>query len=119
MKAVVVAFVLFGFLTFAHADKVLYVTDAGDTTVVTTITAAQRYSLAADILSIPEWIQGAIDGKAGACRTRMITKWMPYLQADPEVLVIPKGEDDLIEFIVARSYYEDRATAEARAKTGE
>lgn len=109
--AVIAALVVFT-VTVAHADKVLYVTDAGDTTVVATLSDVQVFALESDLLSVTDWISDAIEGKVSNCKSRMISKWMPYLQVDSEVLSIPKGEDALIKFIVDRSYYMDRATEE-------
>lgn len=114
-------FMLLVFITSAavYADKVLYVTDAGDTTILVTLTQPQIHALKHDLLDVGDWIRGSVQGKINSCRSRMIQEWMPRLQADPAVKEVPVNEDDLVEVIVKRDDYEDRATVEAAAAAAE
>ena len=110
----IILFICFATTSTVFADKVLYVTDAGDTTVVSILTQPQIHALKNDLVDIGDWIGKAIQGKANACRSRMVQEWLPKLQADPAVEVVPVEEDDLVEFIFKRDDYEDRATAKAK-----
>lgn len=98
----------------AWADKIIYVSAAGDTTLILTLDQQQVHALEDGLTSIPIWIRGAVQGKVDHCRTLMIQEWMPKLQADPEVKSVPVKEDDLVEFIFNRDDYEDRAEREAK-----
>lgn len=116
MKYVFVLLALSVLSRAAHADKVLYVTDAGDTTVLVTLTQPQVHALQHDLVDIGTWIKKAVEGKVSNCRSGMIQEWMPKLQADPAITSLPVKEDDLIELIWVRDDYEDRAETEAKQK---
>ena len=69
------------------------------------ISDIDEQALKNDLLDIQEWVQGAVDGKIGNCKKRMIAEWQPKLFADPDVESIPANEDVLIDMIVARDDY--------------
>ena len=98
-----------------YADKVLYVTDAGDTTTLAVLTQPQVHALKHDLLDIGKWIRNAILGKMETCKGRLISEGMEKLKSDPDVTEIPVKEDDLIELIVNRPDYKDRAEKEAES----
>jgi len=47
------------------------------------------------------------------CKKRFVEEWTKRLMADPEVTEIPIEDDDLIELVVARPDYKNRAQREA------
>ena len=63
-----------------------------------------------DLLDIQGWVDGAIEGKINNCKKRMLAEWQPKLLADPEVTSLPANEADLINLIVSRADYKDRAS---------
>ena len=80
-----------------------------------TLTELEEKILKNDLLDIQEWVDGAIDGKINNCKKRMLAEWQPKLMADPEVESIPATEEGLINLIVARADYKDRAARDAEA----
>ena len=65
-----------------------------------------KWQLKVDINS---WVTSAVDGKINNCKKRMIAEWIPKLNADESVESIPANEEKLIEVIVARDDYKNRA----------
>lgn len=80
-----------------------------------TLTSIEETVLKNDLLDIQAWVDGAIDGKVANCKKRMIAEWRPILTADPDVESMPADDDKLIEVIVARDDYKDRAVREAES----
>ena len=115
MRAIVVVLIAVIWAGLAHADKVLYITAAGDTTVVLILDQPQVHALEHDLVSISDWLKGALAGKVAKCRTRMIQEWIPKLQADPKVTQIPVKEDSLVEFICRRADYKNRVEKDSLA----
>ena len=64
------------------------------------------------LLSIEEWVQGAVEGKVNHCKLEMISTWQPKLFADPAVENIPANEDAFINMVVARDDYKNRVQRE-------
>lgn len=101
--------------TAAKADKVLYVTDAGDTSVVLRVNAVEKIALENDVNSISGWLKGAIQGKISSCKEKMVKEWIPKLQADPEIGAMPSDMDDLILYVSRRSDYKSHAALDSLA----
>ena len=74
-----------------------------------TLTTTEESVLKNDLLDVGKWVTGAIDGKVNNCKKRMIAEWTPKLNADESVESIPANEEKLIEVIVARDDYKNRA----------
>lgn len=74
-----------------------------------TLTTLEESVLKNDLTDVGEWVKGAIDGKVNNCKKRMIAEWTPKLNADESVESIPANEEKLIELIVARDDYKNRA----------
>jgi len=78
-----------------------------------TLTTLEESVLKNDLIDVGEWVKGAIDGKVNNCKKRMIAEWTPKLNADESVESIPANEEKLIEVIVARDDYKNRADRES------
>ena len=78
-----------------------------------TLTTLEESVLKNDLIDVGEWVKGAIDGKVNNCKKRMIAEWIPKLNADESVESIPANEEKLIEVIVARDDYKNRADRES------
>ena len=74
-----------------------------------TLTTLEESVLKNDLLDVGKWVTAAIDGKVNNCKKRMIAEWIPKLNADESVESIPANEEKLIEVIVARDDYKNRA----------
>lgn len=74
-----------------------------------TISDMDQTILNNDLVDIEEWVQGAVDGKINNCRQRMVAEWQSRLFADSSVLNIPADDAGLINLVVARSDYKNRA----------
>ena len=74
-----------------------------------TLTTLEESVLKNDLLDVGKWVTAAIDGKVNNCKKRMIAEWIPKLNADESVESIPANEEKLIEVIVARDVYKNRA----------
>ena len=79
-----------------------------------TLTVNEEACLNNDLLDIQEWVDNAITGKIGNCRTRMCEEWRPKLYADESVTQIPNDDDELVSIIIAREDYKNRAEREAK-----
>ena len=62
-----------------------------------------------DLLSIDDWVQKAVVGKINNCKTRMADNASAILKADASVESMPATDDGLIEALLARSDYKNRA----------
>ena len=76
------------------------------------LTTLEESVLKNDLLDVGEWVTAAIDGKVNNCKKRMIAEWTPKLNADESVESIQANEEKLIEVIVARDDYKNRADRE-------
>ena len=74
-----------------------------------TLTTLEESVLKNDLLDVGKWVTAAIDGKVNNCKKRMIAEWIPKLNADESEESIPANEEKLIEVIVARDDYKNRA----------
>lgn len=80
-----------------------------------TLTELEEKILKNDLVDIQSWVDGAIEGKINNCKKRMLSEWQPKLLADPEVESIPATEEGIINLIVARADYKDRASRDAES----
>lgn len=88
------------------------------------LTETDILALENDLLSIEDWIAGAMGGtdhqpvqkilaaKVAACRRRMAQQARDVLLADPAVDMMPATEDGLIRALAARPEYKNRRERE-------
>ena len=63
----------------------------------------------AHVQDLDDWVLGALLGHINRGKKKMIREWQPKLFADPNVSNIPANEDQLIQVIVNRPDYKNRA----------
>lgn len=80
-----------------------------------TITDAQQLCLDNDLLSVQDWIQGAIDGKINNCKKRFVKSAFEELKKDPTVTSIPADDDGIISLITSKPGYKNRVKREAES----
>ena len=66
-----------------------------------------------DLLSIDDWVQKAVVGKINNSKTRMADNASAILKADDSVETMPATDDGLIEALLARSDYKNRAARDS------
>ena len=66
-----------------------------------------------DLLSIDDWVQKAVVGKITNCKTRMADNASAILKADASVETMPATDNGLIEALLARSDYKNRAARDS------
>ena len=66
-----------------------------------------------DLLDIDDWVQKAVVGKINNSKTRMADNASAILKADDSVESMPATDDGLIEALLARSDYKNRAARDA------
>ena len=62
-----------------------------------------------DLLDIQDFFEKAKNGQINTSKKGLIKEWQQKLMADPDVDVIPANEVDLIELVISRSDYKNRA----------
>jgi hypothetical protein len=82
-------------------------------TVTVNITDADQSILLNDLLDINAWVQAAVVGKVANSKTRMAEQASATLKADPSVSTMPATDDGLIEALLARDGYQNRAARDA------
>lgn len=85
--------------------------------VVLTTTSQEDKCLADRLCDIENWIVSAINGQVNHAKLEMFANWQPILIEDVEVESMPANENDLIDFIAARSYYKTAAQRMAEEPT--
>jgi len=78
-----------------------------------TLTTKQIKCLNDSISDIQGWLQESIDGKINHCKKRMVKEWQPKLYKDGSVTTLPATEAKLLDYILARADYKNRATKDA------
>ena len=58
------------------------------------------------LVSIEDWVLGALLGQINRGKKKMISQYHPVIMADPSVTTMPATEDGLINMIVARADYQ-------------
>ena len=66
-----------------------------------------------DLLDIDDWVQKAVVGKINNSKTRMADNASAILKADDSVETMPATDDGLIEALLARSDYKNRAARDS------
>ena len=66
-----------------------------------------------NLLDIDDWVQKAVVGKINNCKTRMADNASAILKADASVETMPATDDGLVEALLARSDYKNRAARDA------
>ena len=66
-----------------------------------------------DLLSIDDWVQKAVVGKINNCKTRMADNASAILKSDASVETMPATDNGLIEALLARSDYKNRAARDS------
>ena len=78
-----------------------------------TLSSFEESVLKNDLPDVQDWVNGAINGKINNCKKRMLREWLPKLYADDSVSSIPASEDEIVDLIVARDDYKNRAARDA------
>lgn len=83
--------------------------------IIYTVTDTDRAIIESDVPCCKQWLKAGplnlIQGKAESCRDRLITKWMPTLALENEML--PSNKDALCKMIIGHSDYQDRKAQNA------
>ena len=88
-------------------------------TLTVTCTDAEQAILLNDILSIDDWLQGAMDGKKNNCWKRMQTEWTTKLMNDDSFTdSIPSNQADFVALVTAREDYQTRTERDAASAIG-
>ena len=66
-----------------------------------------------NLLDIDDWVQKAVVGKINNSKTRMADNASAILKADDSVETMPATDDGLIEALLARSDYKNRAARDS------
>lgn len=77
-----------------------------------TLTDEEVKILENDLLSIGEWIAGAIEGKINNCKKRAAIAYREKLKAEGAEMV-PANDDVAVAHLFARPDYKNRATRDA------
>ena len=89
-------------------------------TLTVEVTDTEQAILLNDLLSINEWLQGAMDGKKSNCWKRMQTEWTTKLMNDASFTdPIPSNQADFVALITAREDYVTRTERDAAEETPE
>ena len=88
-------------------------------TLTVTCTDAEQAILLNDLLSIDDWLQGAMDGKKNNCWKRMQTEWTTKLMNDDSFTdSIPSNQADFVALVTAREDYQTRTERDAASAIG-
>ena len=78
-------------------------------TLTVEVTDTEQAILLNDLLSIDEWLQGAMNGKKANCWKRMQQEWTTKLMNDDSFTdAIPSNQADFVALVVARDDYKTR-----------
>jgi len=88
-------------------------------TLTVEVTDTEQAILLNDLLSINDWLQGAMNGKKAHCWKRMQTEWTTKLMNDESFTdSIPSNQADFIALVTARSDYTTRTERDAASSIG-
>jgi len=83
-------------------------------TLTVTCTDAEQAILLNDLLSIDDWLQGAMLGKKNNCWKRMQQEWTTRLMNDSDFTdSIPSNQADFVTLVTGRSDYKTRTERDA------
>ena len=85
-------------------------------TVTISISDLDEKILLNDLLDIDDWVQLAVLGKINNCKKRMATQSTAVLKADDSVETMPATDDGLINALLARDDYKNRAERDEASK---
>ena len=86
-------------------------------TVTVDISDLNEKILLNDLLDIDDWVQLAVLGKINNCKKRMATQSTAVLKADDSVETMPATDDGLINALLARDDYKNRAERDEASET--
>ena len=85
-------------------------------TLTVTVTDTEQAVLLNDLLSINDWVQGAVTGKKNNCWKRMQSEWTTKLMNDASFTdSIPSNQADFVTLVTARADYQTRTERDAAA----
>ena len=85
-------------------------------TVTVNISDADEQAMLNDLLDIDAWVQAAVVGKINNCKKRMAAEAAAVLKADASVETMPATDDGLIDALLARPDYKNRAERDAAGR---
>ena len=85
-------------------------------TLTVEVTDTEQAILLNDLLSIDDWLQGAMDGKKNNCWKRMQQEWTTKLMNDDSFTdSIPSNQADFVALVTARADYKTRTERDAES----
>ena len=85
-------------------------------TITVEVTDTEQAVMLNDLLSINEWVQGAVNGKKVNCWKRMQQEWTTKLMNDSSFTdPIPSNQADFVALVIAREDYSTRIERDAAA----
>tara|TARA_R110002167_G_scaffold44484_2_gene133787 strand:+ start:130 stop:405 length:276 start_codon:yes stop_codon:yes gene_type:complete len=85
-------------------------------TLTADVTDTEQAILLNDLLSIDDWLQGAMDGKKNNCWKRMQQEWTTKLMNDESFTdSIPSNQADFVALVTAREDYKTRNERDAES----
>jgi hypothetical protein len=83
-------------------------------TLTVDVTDTEQAILLNDLLSIDDWLQGAMTGKKNNCWKRMQQEWTTKLMNDDSFTdSIPSNQADFVALVTAREDYKTRTERDA------
>ena len=70
-----------------------------------------------DLLDIDDWVQQAVAGKTNNCKKRMAAQATAVLKSDDSVETMPATDDGLINALLVRDDYKNRAERDEASET--
>ena len=86
-------------------------------TVTVNISDINEKILLNDLLDIDDWVQQAVTGKINNCKKRMAAQATTVLKSDDSVATMPATDDGLIDALLARGDYKNRAERDEAEKS--
>ena len=85
-------------------------------TLTVDVTDTEQAILLNDLLSIDDWLQGAMTGKKNNCWKRMQQEWTTKLMNDDSFTdSIPSNQADFVALVTAREDYKTRTERDAKS----
>ena len=85
-------------------------------TLTVDVTDTEQAILLNDLLSIDDWLQGAMTGKKNNCWKRMQQEWTTKLMNDDSFTdSIPSNQADFVALVTARADYKTRTERDAES----
>jgi len=89
-------------------------------TLTVEVTDTEQAILHNDLLSIDDWLQGAMNGKKAHCWKRMQQEWTTKLMNDESYTdSIPSNQADFVALVTSREDYVTRTERDAASNIGE